>query len=146
MHPICPVIPVLEVGGCTQASWRSSDPIQPPNCLCLKGSWRLSKRSVVPGGYASDCGVYAKILVVIHKFLEVMGVVLGIELLWQLKKRKCRECIFPFPHSLSISSPFHHSLHFLFIFSFSLHFLAAWLPGCQAATSCATLVQAKFRS
>ena len=33
---------------------------------------------MVPGGYASDCGVYAKILVVIHKFLEVMGLVLGI--------------------------------------------------------------------
>ena len=27
---------------------------------------------MVPGGYASDPGVYAKMLVVTHKFLEVM--------------------------------------------------------------------------
>ena len=43
----------------------------------------------------------------------------------------------PFPHSLSISSPFPHSLSISSSFSHSLSIFSQ--PGCQAATSCATL-------
>ena len=58
---------------------------------------------MVPGGYASDLGVYANILVVIHKFLEVMVLfqlviqpLVGIELLWQLKSNRRTVLLSPF--------------------------------------------------
>ena len=47
------------------------------------------------------------------------------------------ENLSPFPHSLSISSPFPHFLSISSSFSHSLSIFSQ--PGCQAATSCATL-------
>ena len=50
---------------------------------------------MVPGGYASDLGVYANILVVIHKFLEVMVLFqLVIQPLVGVKKGKNSKAIF----------------------------------------------------
>ena len=50
---------------------------------------------MVSGGYASDLGVYANILVVIHKFLEVMALFqLVIQPIVGVKKGKNSKAIF----------------------------------------------------